>query len=181
MAARPRTLPAAVAPVLVGTSLAHHRRRLPPARLRGRAGRERLHPDRHEPLERLLGRPPRRGHRGPARARASHRRRAAAAAPGAGGHLPGLRRRRGRGRLPGRRGGLGAAAWWASPRSLAGVLYTGGPRPYGYEGLGELFVFLFFGAGGRDRLVLRADRGARAGRRSRCRCRWDCWPRRSWW
>ncbi len=28
---------------------------------------------------------------------------------------------------------------------IAAIAYTGGPFPYGYKGLGELFVFLFFG------------------------------------
>ena len=28
---------------------------------------------------------------------------------------------------------------------LAGILYTGGPYPYGYRGLGDLFVFVYFG------------------------------------
>ena len=53
-------------------------------------------------------------------------------------------RRGRRGHLPGDGGGLVIIAVGVASIA-AGVLYTGGPRPYGYAGLGEVFVFLFFG------------------------------------
>ena len=40
-------------------------------------------------------------------------------------------------------------SWWLIVVGLASIaaawFYTGGPRPYGYAGFGELFVFVFFG------------------------------------
>lgn len=39
--------------------------------------------------------------------------------------------------------------WWLLPFGVAAVaaawFYTGGPKPYGYAGFGEIFVFVFFG------------------------------------
>lgn len=36
-------------------------------------------------------------------------------------------------------------AWIGVAAILAGICYTGGPWPFGYHGLGDLFAFVFFG------------------------------------
>jgi 1,4-dihydroxy-2-naphthoate octaprenyltransferase len=144
LAARPRTLPAAVAPVLVGTSLAISEDEFrPPAFVAALVGSVFIQigtnlsndysdarrgadtEDRLGPVRVTAGglMPPRRVLVGTYVA--------FAIAVAAGIYLA-------------------AVAGWelllvGAVSIAAGVLYTGGPRPYGYAGLGELFVFLFFG------------------------------------
>ena len=144
MAARPRTLPAAIAPVLVGTSLAGSEDVFRPAAFaaaligsvfiqigtnlsndysdarRGADTEERLGPVRVTA-----------GGLVPPRKVLVATWLAFGIAVAAGAYL------------------IAIAGWELLVVGLAsiaaGVLYTGGPRPYGYEGLGELFVFGFFG------------------------------------
>ena len=148
MAARPRTLPAAIAPVLVGTTAAVYatsgdRFRIGAfvAALVGsifiqigtnlandysdaRRGADTV--DRLGPVRVTAS-----GLVAPQRVLVAH-----------------LARVRGRGRLrdlSGRRGRAADPAGRGRSRSPPASSTPGGPRPYGYEGLGELFVFLFFG------------------------------------
>lgn len=142
--ARPRTLPAAVAPVLVGTAAAVALDAVRPGRAAAALvvslalqvgvnyandysdGIRGTDDDRIGPF-RLTGS----GAASPASVK-----RAAFAAFGVAG-TAGL--------------GLVAASgtWWLLGVGAASILaawyYTGGRRPYGYAGLGEVFVFLFFG------------------------------------
>ena len=144
MAARPRTLPAAIAPVLVGTALAGSEGQFRPLAFcaalvgsvfiqigtnlsndysdarRGADTEERLGPVRVTA-----------GGLAPPRKVLVATWLAFAIAVTAGAYLIAL--------VGWELLAVGAAS------ILAGVLYTGGPRPYGYEGLGELFVFGFFG------------------------------------
>jgi 1,4-dihydroxy-2-naphthoate octaprenyltransferase len=144
MAARPRTLPAAVAPVLVGTSLAVHYGTFHPVAF----------------IAALLGAiliqigTNLSNDYSDARRGADSDERIGPVRVTAGGLLPPRKvliatyLTFGAAVLCGAY--LIAVAGWAllavgAASILAGVLYTGGPRPYGYEGLGEVFVFLFFG------------------------------------
>jgi 1,4-dihydroxy-2-naphthoate octaprenyltransferase len=144
VASRPRTLPAAVAPVLVGTALAGSEDTFRPLRFAcaliasifiqigtnlandySDARRGADTDDRLGPVRVTAGglMPPRHVLVGTYVA--------FGVAVAAGGYL------------------IAVAGWElllvGAASIAAGVLYTGGPRPYGYEGLGELFVFLFFG------------------------------------
>jgi 1,4-dihydroxy-2-naphthoate polyprenyltransferase len=144
MAARPRTLPAAISPVLVGTSLAGSEGTFRPLAFvaaligsvfiqigtnlsndysdarRGADAEDRLGPVRVTA-----------GGLVPPRKVLVATWLAFAIAVAAGGYL------------------IAIAGWEllivGVASIAAGVLYTGGPLPYGYQGLGELFVFGFFG------------------------------------
>ncbi len=146
MAARPRTLPAAIAPVLVGTAAAVQWYGSLPrwgaffAALVGsifiQIGTN-LAND-YSDAKRGADTADRLG---PVRVTASGHGDAAA---GDAGDLDRLRGRRRLRDLPD--GGRGRVILVIGVLSIAaGVLYTGGPRPYGYAGFGEVFVFLFFG------------------------------------
>jgi len=73
-------------------------------------------------------------------------------------------------------------SWWIVAGGalcvLAAWFYTGGPRPYGYRGLGEVSVFVFFGvAAVAGTALVQMGRLSWLGLAARCRpacCRARC-------
>jgi 1,4-dihydroxy-2-naphthoate octaprenyltransferase len=144
VASRPRTLPAAIAPVLVGTALAVSEDELrPPAFVAALVGSVFIQIGTNLAND-----------YSDARRGADTEDRLGPVRVTAGGLMPPRRVLTGTYVAFGVAVAAGAylatvAGWELLVVGLAsiaaGVLYTGGPRPYGYAGLGELFVFLFFG------------------------------------
>ena len=129
--------------------LAGHRRRgvRRPGRVvegRARAGGRARAPGRRELRQRLLRRRPRHRRR-PGRPAAAGRLRRGPARLGEGGRVRGVRRRRWSPGWCWRR----RPSWWlvlvGAVAIVAAWFYTGGRSPYGYHGLGEVMVFVFFG------------------------------------
>ena len=75
--------------------------------------------------------------------------------------------------------------WWlvaVGAVCIAGAwFYTGGRRPYGYAGLGEVAVFVFFGPVAVLGTAADAERHGERARDRRCRRAWACWPAPCWW
>ena len=162
MAARPRTLPAAAAPVLVGTAYAATLGTFKPLTFVATLLGALLHPDRDEPLQRLQRRAPRRGHRGPARPGPRHRRRPRPAQAGPDRDLRRVRPGRARRRLPDRHRRLAAAArrHRLDPRRRA--LHRR-PAPVRLRGPRRGVRLPVLRRRRRHRHVLRADGGAQLG------------------
>ena len=143
-AARPRTLPAAVAPVLVGSALAAHDHRLQPAAAAlclGFALLVQVGTNFANDYYDFI-------HGADTAARVGPRRAVAA------GLVAPAAMRRAMAIVLGSAFVLGLGLIpWGGPWMLAigvasilcGIAYTGGPYPLGYHGFGDLFVFVFFG------------------------------------
>ena len=178
--ARPRTLPAAVSPVLAGTGVAAYVDQAVWWKAAARAGGRARAAGRRELRQRLLRRHPR------------HRRR-----PGRPAAAGRLRRRHARGAV--KRGGVRGVRrrrWspgWCSPRPrvVAGAgrrAARSWPRgstpaarsPTATTALGEVMVFVFFGLVAVVGHDVRADRDAPAARAGTPRSGSARWPARSW-
>ena len=144
LAARPRTLPAAIAPVLVGTALSWSDGRFAPlpalAAAAGALLLQLLSNFANDYFDFAKGADTA-ARLGPTRVMAAHllsarEMRMGMAAVGGLAVLVGLYL-------------IGVGGWpilaVGAAALLAALLYTGGPFPFGYYGLGDLFVFIFFG------------------------------------